>query len=421
MAISSINIQTATAHSFKHNDRTDTPNYLVDSPSLNECNLGHEEAQALLNQYVKEAEKYRKDNGLRAMKSDTIKSVEAVVNLNASHTLKDVEKLAKTIEKEFGFRAVQIAIHRDEGKDTKNKNYHAHIVMCNLTSQGRTIQRTLGREGLKKLQDITAKELWMVRGKEGSKAERLDHKQYKAIAQEREDIAYSFREYQKRITALEIENSEQKKELHRLNTQVNKGNSTVQELEKKLSEALQSKNTPETIKDTPKVVLNDFRPISVPTITKQTVEVKTGMFSSEKQEVLPLEQAKKLVDYANAVSQQNKELHTQNNELKAENSELQKYKKSYRELIAKLKEYTKFEKINEIVEAIKERFVKSHTEQIQEFLEKQKEPTIFEKLSKEVAEVHKENPSIKAEVEEKPRGQKFVPREEKSRHQGLSR
>lgn len=419
MAISSINIQTATAHSFKHNDRTDTPNYLVDSPSLNECNLGHEEAQALLNQYVKESEKYRKDNGLRAMKSDTIKSVEAVVNLNASHTLKDVEKLVKTIEKEFGFRAVQIAIHRDEGKDTKNKNYHAHIVMCNLTPQGRTIQRTLGREGLKKLQDITAKELWMVRGKEGSKAERLDHKQYKAIAQEREDIAYSFREYQKRITALEIENSEQKKELHRLNTQVNKGNSTVQELEKKLSEALQSKNTPETIKDTPKVVLNDFRPISVPTITKQTVEVKTGMFSSEKQEVLPLEQAKKLVDYANAVSQQNKELHTQNNELKAENSELQKYKKSYRELIAKLKEYTKFEKINEIVEAIKERFVKSHTEQIQEFLEKQKEPTIFEKLSN--AEVHKENPSIKAEVEEKPRGQKFVPREEKSRHQGLSR
>lgn len=402
MAISSINIQTATAHSFKHNDRTDTPSYLVDSPSLNECNLGHEEAQNLLNNYVKEAEKYRKDNGLRAMKKDTIKSVEAVVNLNASHTLKDVEKLAKTIEKEFGFRAVQIAVHRDEGKDTKNKNYHAHIVMCNLTPQGRTIQRTLGREGLKKLQDITAKELWMVRGKEGSKAERLDHKQYKAVAQEREDIAYSFREYQKRITALEIENTEQKKELHRLNTQVNKGNSTVQELEKQLSEALESKNTPETIKDTPKVVLNDFRPISVPTITKQTVEVKTGMFSSEKQEVLPLDQAKKLVDYANAVSEQNKELHTQNNELKAENFELQKYKKSYRELIARLKEYTKFEKISEIVEAIKERFVKSPIEQIREYRE------------------NKENPSIKAEVEKKPLGQKFVPKE-KSQHRGFSR
>ncbi len=409
MAISSINIQTATAHSFKHNDRTDTPSYLVDSPSLNECNLGHEEAQNLLNNYVKEAEKYRKDNGLRAMKSDTIKSVEAVVNLNASHTLKDVEQLAKTIEKEFGFRAVQIAVHRDEGKDTKNKNYHAHIVMCNLTPEGKTIQRTLGRDGLKKLQDITAKELWMVRGKEGSKAERLDHKQYKAVAQEREDIAYSFREYQKRITALEIENTEQKKELHRLNTQVNKGNSTVQELEKQLSEALESKNTPETIKDTPKVVLNDFRPISVPTITKQTVEIKTGMFSSEKQEVLPLDQAKKLVDYANAVSQQNKELHTQNNELKAENTELQKYKKSYRELIARLKEYTKFEKISEIVEAIKERFVKSPIE-----------PTIFEKLNKEVEEIHKENPSIKADVEKKTLGQKFVPRE-KSQHRGFSR
>ena len=416
MAISSINIQTATAHSFKHNDRTDTPSYLVDSPSLNECNLGHEEAQALLNQYVKEAEKYRKDNGLRAMKKDTIKSVEAVVNLNASHTLKDVEKLAKTIEKEFGFRAVQIAVHRDEGKDTKNKNYHAHIVMCNLTPQGRTIQRTLGREGLKKLQDITAKELWMVRGKEGSKAERLDHKQYKAVAQEREDLAYSFREYQKRITALETENTDLKKDLHRLNTQVNKGNATVQELEKQLSEALESKKALETIKDTPKMVFDDFRPISVPKITKEAVEVKTGIFSSEKQEFLPLDQAQKLVDYANAVAEQNKELHNQNNQLKAENTELQKYKKSYKEIIAKLKEYTKLEKISEMIEAIKERFVKSPIEQIRE---KQKEQTIFEKLNKEVAEIHKENPSIKAEVE-KPRGQKFVPRE-RSRGQGFSR
>lgn len=416
MAISSINIQTATAHSFKHNDRTDTPSYLVDSPSLNECNLGHEEAQNILNNYVKEAEKYRKDNGLRAMKKDTIKSVEAVVNLNASHTLKDVEKLAKTIEKEFGFRAVQIAVHRDEGKDTKNKNYHAHIVMCNLTPEGKTIQRTLGRDGLKKLQDITAKELWMVRGKEGSKAERLDHKQYRAVAQEREDIAYSFREYQKRITALETENTDLKKDLHRLNTQVNKGNATVQELEKQLSEALESKKALETIKDTPKMFFDDFRPISVPKITKEAVEVKTGIFSSEKQEFLPLDQAQKLVDYANAVAEQNKELHNQNNQLKAENTELQKYKKSYKEIIAKLKEYTKLEKISEMIEAIKERFVKSPIEQIRE---KQKEQTIFEKLNKEVAEIHKENPSIKAEVE-KPRGQKFVPRE-RSRGQGFSR
>ena len=104
MAISSINIQTSTAHSFKHNDRTDTPNYLIDSPSLNECNKTHEEAQALLESYIKEAEQYRKNYGLRAMKSNTIKSVEAVVNLNASHTLQDVEKLAKTIEKEFGVK-----------------------------------------------------------------------------------------------------------------------------------------------------------------------------------------------------------------------------------------------------------------------------------------------------------------------------
>lgn len=229
MAISSINIQAAAGHCFAHNDRSAKVTYLVDDSGKNEFDLTAKDAKALLAQYVKEAEQYRKANGLRAMKSDTIKAVEAVVNLNAGHTLSDVQHLAAAIEKRFGFRPVQIAVHKDEGKDKQNKNYHAHIVFCNLTPEGTTIQRTLGRDGLKELQDITAQQLAMDRGAKGSTAVRMEHKQYKAMAKELEAknaeleaVKYDFREMQKRITALEIENTALKRELHALNNAANK-------------------------------------------------------------------------------------------------------------------------------------------------------------------------------------------------------
>lgn len=240
MATASINIQKASSHAFAHNDRSDKVTYLIDDPKENECNRSASEAKSLLDQYVEEAKQYRRENGLRAMKSDTVKAVEAVVNLNAGHTLKDVERLAERIEKEFGFRAVQIAVHRDEGHVTedgrKEKNYHAHIVMCNLKPDGTTIQRTMKPKDMTRLQDITADELMMKRGQKGSKAVRLDHRQHKAVLREREvlekeikelqkenaELRYAFRDAQKRISSLEGIDAEQKKELHRLNTEVNK-------------------------------------------------------------------------------------------------------------------------------------------------------------------------------------------------------
>lgn len=276
MAISSINIQTAKAHCFSHNDRSDKVTYLIDNSKENEYDRSAEEAKRLLEDYITEAEKNYYERVERKIKSDTIKAVEAVVNLNAGHTLKDVQLLAEQIEKEFGFRAVQIAIHRDEGKSVKDKNYHAHIVMCNLRPDGSTIQRTVGRDGLKKLQDITADSLMMKRGEKGSQTVRLEHRAFKAVEQTKEvlqnkinmlesqraqlakqnykqDIqmmeqsreiqklkheieVYKFRETQQRISALDA-SSEEKKELHKLNTQVNKADDKAELLEK-LEEAI---------------------------------------------------------------------------------------------------------------------------------------------------------------------------------------
>lgn len=325
MAISSINIQASTPHAFRHNDRTDTPSYLVDTSNENEVDRGHEEAKALLDQYVIEAQKYRKENGLRAIKSDTIKSVEAVLNLNASHNLAAVQRLAQELEKEFGFRAVQIAVHKDEGKDKKEKNYHAHIVMCNLTPQGNTIQRTLKPKDMQKMQDITASCLTMQRGKIGSKAQRLEHEQYKAVKKEQE---YNFREYQAKITSLETENTDLKKELHKLNTLVNKGKADIIELEAKLSEALEaSKPSPSTSLDN-KVDLNA---IQKPIIEAQEVDLFQGtkflVFPIiETKEVYSTKAVEKLSNYTDKVEAQNTVLRSENKDLKASlDNEIEKY------------------------------------------------------------------------------------------------
>ena len=258
MATASINIQKASSHAFAHNDRSDKVTYLIDDPKENEFNRSAPEAKALLDQYVEEAKQYRRENGLRAMKSDTVKSVEAVINLNAGHKLKDVEELAKQIEKEFGFRAVQIAVHRDEGHVTedgrKEKNYHAHIVMCNLKPDGTTIQRTMKPKDMARLQDITAEALMMKRGKRGSEAVRLEHKQHKAREKERtefkkqlseaqkhtQELRYTLKEYQDRIKTLEA-STDDRRELHALNRAVNKADGEdkaflLKELDAKITE-----------------------------------------------------------------------------------------------------------------------------------------------------------------------------------------
>ena len=248
MAISSINFQKAKAHCFFHNDRTHEPKYLVDDKSLNEFDRSAKEARkefdAVFNERLKEAKGNRKPDKKNSM-------WEAVVNLNAGHTLKDIERLSEHIEAKFGFKAIQMAVHRDEGKDRQNKNYHAHIVFCTIGVDGKQKYRAefINPKTLKELQGETAQILGMERGVKDSKTQRLEHREYKEFQRQKEvaratlgneikaanelytqkkELEYNFRETQKRITALEVENTDLKKELHRLNTEVNK----TKELEK---------------------------------------------------------------------------------------------------------------------------------------------------------------------------------------------
>ena len=205
MAKASINFAKASSGGLKHNDRTEEkePEYLlpVEHRLKNEVDVSAKFAdEKIKDLYSKAKENYQDKFGQKLQaKSYTW---EAVINLNKEHTLEDVQQLVKEIEKETGFTSVQIAIHRDEGRmerGTPIYNLHAHVTFFTLDQNtGQQLYRKsitpkqkeqqpnlkpMNRERLSKLQDITAKALGMERGKKGSKAQRLDHKQYKATKQ----------------------------------------------------------------------------------------------------------------------------------------------------------------------------------------------------------------------------------------------
>jgi hypothetical protein len=157
---------------FKHNDRTQgyQAKYFLppEFRKLNECDRSADEAKILLEQMIERAkEKYTERTKQRNQAK--ILNFEAVVVLNENHTLEDIHALNEKLEQEFGLRAVQSAIHRDEGhideeSGTAIYNYHAHVIYCNLDENGNTILAKLGREGLRKIQDMTAEILKMKRG-----------------------------------------------------------------------------------------------------------------------------------------------------------------------------------------------------------------------------------------------------------------
>lgn len=168
MAQSSIHIGVVTTGSFLHNDRTVKPSYLIDSSENNVCTTSAKDALKKLHLLKLEAEKnYTARTGQKIQKKAVFLK-EAIVNLEAHHTINDLEPIIEKL-KSYGFTILQTSIHHDEGfvsgKRT-GKNYHAHITLFNLDPKsGKTIKFGKNyRHELSKLQTFTAKTLKMERG-----------------------------------------------------------------------------------------------------------------------------------------------------------------------------------------------------------------------------------------------------------------
>ena len=192
MTISSIHFQKAEVEfAKKHNFRTEKkePEYLLDTQyrKTNEYLDLHDPKEL-----YQEQMELRKQNHCRGY-APQIKDVywEAVVNLDEKHNLTDVKKVADFIQQKYHIQTCSIALHHDEGykdKDgTVKYNHHAHI--CFLTmDNGISTMRKIRSKELRQMQTDVAQLLGLERGKENSKATRLDHKQYREKAKELAEV-----------------------------------------------------------------------------------------------------------------------------------------------------------------------------------------------------------------------------------------
>ena len=204
MTISSIHFQKAEVEfAEKHNFRTEKkePEYLLDKQyrKTNEYLKLHDPKELYQEQL-----KIRNQNHARGF-APHLKDVywEAVVNLDEKHSLADVKKVADFIQQKYHLQPCSIALHHDEGytdKDgTVKYNHHAHL--CFLTmDKGISTMRKIRSKELRQMQTEVAQLLGLERGKENSKATRLDHKQYREKAKE---LAEKDELYEKELYSLE--------------------------------------------------------------------------------------------------------------------------------------------------------------------------------------------------------------------------
>ena len=206
---SSGNFQKADIDNFhRHNFRITKPNYLLPSELVvakNHTVLFHN-FDDVFNEQIKIWKEHNKRGGRPPQKANCVQEI--VINIKPDTKLDDLQIIANYIKREYGYTPLEIAIHNDEGYvDKEGKphfNHHAHIDFCTL-KDGCQMARMekycdkveyTKKDGTKswkfqsnkdsKLQDFIAETLGMERGQKGSKAKRLEHEQYRQVAQQKQ-------------------------------------------------------------------------------------------------------------------------------------------------------------------------------------------------------------------------------------------
>jgi len=265
-AKASIHFEKGSEGFFNHNDRTTPTVNSIFSDEKNEVsNTSQEAFRIYRNELQKRAEAYTKRTGQKLQKK-AITHRSAIINLHQHHTLEDLKPLILKLEKDLDTKVLQVAIHRDEGHisdDGKSiKNYHAHIEIMGIDSQGisiaqnsfdknnQKIRKRLDGSYYRDLQTFVAKTLKMERGQYNSKAKRLgtyEEKEHKrreseALKKEKAKVKDLTQEIEKLKGQLQSAGAEYKQyaklyELNReLKKQIKSKNLTIDDMRSQISE-----------------------------------------------------------------------------------------------------------------------------------------------------------------------------------------
>lgn len=299
MAISSIHIAKAIASAIIHNSRDYYSKSVVFFDEENELWNDSKTAYKIYKEELaKRTLAYTKRTKQKLQKT-AVTHLSAVINLEQHHTLKDLEKIKDELEKIFDTKVFQMAIHRDEGKikhkktgeylvsgidffynpDDKKyytkkdkniysnelninefviqKNYHAHIEMMGLDSQGQAIRQKMNMYKLSQLQDFTAETLKMQRGnnnvevvkengvekvkrKTTRNKKRLDTHPYKASKKVENELKKILKKEIGKKVYEDIERAN--KEIIQANENISKSNEDKKKLKEELAELKKANN-----------------------------------------------------------------------------------------------------------------------------------------------------------------------------------
>lgn len=150
----------------------------------------------------------------RSMQKNTKLYHEAVVSFgreafeqnNQSSVLESLENFCNNFEQKYNVKVLMTSLHLDEGHITKEAdikhNYHAHILIENYSFEThKTGMRTVDYRTLQTDLANEFQPLGFERGDPERKAQRLEHKQYKEMIEQKNDLEQEI--YQKHYEPLE--------------------------------------------------------------------------------------------------------------------------------------------------------------------------------------------------------------------------
>lgn len=185
MAISSIHFAAGKGGYFAHNSRETPTKNAIFSDEKNYCSANKDEAFKIYRDELEIRTKAYLDNhpGRKKLHEKTITHLSAIFNFNHDTTVEQAQAVCQYLEKKLDTKVIQMSMHRDEGHHKKHshteeeqelhdllkiKNYHGHIEMLGLDSQGNSIRRKLDKPMLRTIQTDVAAILGMERGRHTS-------------------------------------------------------------------------------------------------------------------------------------------------------------------------------------------------------------------------------------------------------------
>ncbi len=218
---------------FFHNSREKKTQNSIFSLDNNFTNRnGRDTIKVFWNELNKRIKKYTERTG-RKLHKNTIKHISGIFNINENTTKKQIEKVIKYLEDSLDTKVIQYSIHKDEGhtdeQGNKKVNYHVHLEMLGIDSEGRSVRKKIDRKYLINLQTKVSELLEMERGvsKKITKRKRLNTYEYKEHLKLQEQEMKLLKEENEK---LKTENKELKEELKLTKEQSKKSVKTLKDI-----------------------------------------------------------------------------------------------------------------------------------------------------------------------------------------------